>query len=756
MNNNSGWKTLIRRPAYLAIALLFCLALGATQVRGAMIGDDGSSTDPTADQSMTTDPSTPDSTDATDTADNTDEVYAQATPSREPANGGGFNGGRATAQAQAQPLIVSAGGPYSGIVGRSITFTGVVANPPPGASLSYLWSFPDGSVRSGQSVAFAFQSAGNFSVSLQVSASNGASGQASASAQISGPTLSISANGPYSGNVGQQIAMTASVIGGNAPFQFSWSFGDGTSANGQTVSHAYASGGTFTITVSASSGSTGQSVPPATTFATISQQSPISVNVGGPYSGVAGQGIAFNAFINNPTVGFATYNWNFGDGSGGSGQSPVHAYNSPGSYTVTVTASLGGQSGQASTVATIAGSFTVSANGPYSGAAGQAIAFTASASNSLSSVFYRWSFGDGTSSGSPSPFTSTSHTYASPGIYTLTVTGTAGLTGQSSAISTTQVTVTGGLQVTAGGPYVGTAGQALTLIAGAGNQPFDTVYSWQFGDGTSGSGQSVSHVYNSPGAYTATVTASSRSSNQSQTATANVRINAPQSLNVAISAPAQGTTNSPITFSATASGNFPGSPVLTWNFGDNTSSVQGAQVQHSFNAPGSYTVTVTATSSSNPALSTQGTTTIAINTGGPSVTYQPGWNLVAGPAGTVFFDAAGVLYTFQAGNASYVSLPATQGVDAGKGYWAFFATTTTIGLNGQGTTAASITAPAGQYVMIGNPSATTPVTVNGADSIFIFNTGTNSYEAATILAPGQGAWALSNRGGTITLSPSAR
>jgi hypothetical protein len=66
--------------------------------------------------------------------------------------------------------------------------------------------------------------------------------------------------------------------------------------------------------------------------------------------------------------------------------------------------------------------------------------------------------------------------------------------------------------VSAGGPYVGAPATAITFSATAtSTSSADTTggftYTWNFGDGTTGSGQIVSHVYAAAGNYTATLTA---------------------------------------------------------------------------------------------------------------------------------------------------------------------------------------------------------------------------------------------------------
>jgi hypothetical protein len=134
-----------------------------------------------------------------------------------------------------------------------------------------------------------------------------------------------------------------------------------------------------------------------------------------------------------------------------------------------------------------------------------------------------------------------------------------------------------------------------------------------------------------------------------------------------------------------------------------------------------------------------------------TATYQTGWNIVGGPSGTTFSQASGPLYQFPAGATNYVAVPNTQAVSAGQGQWAYFTAPTTVNLTGTTTLPITVTAPAGQYIMIANPSSTQTVTVSGADIVYTFDPTVNNYVVATTLTPGHGAWVFSNAGGPITM-----
>jgi probable HAF family extracellular repeat protein len=80
-------------------------------------------------------------------------------------------------------------------------------------------------------------------------------------------------------------------------------------------------------------------------------------NAGGPYTGHKKKPVAFDAGHSTDPDGDAlTYSWNFGDGSAlGSGATPVHDYETWGTYMVTLTVTdAGGLSATSTTTATIA------------------------------------------------------------------------------------------------------------------------------------------------------------------------------------------------------------------------------------------------------------------------------------------------------------------------------------------------------------------------------------------------------------------
>jgi PKD repeat protein len=168
----------------------------------------------------------------------------------------------------------------------------------------------------------------------------------------------------------------------------------------------------------------------------------------GPYSGTEDQAISFSSSGSSDSDGTITsYYWEFGDGGTSTSANPSHTYTSPGNYTAVLTVTDDGgltDSDNASVTVNAANVAPVAeANGPYNGTAGQSVSFSSSGSSDSDGTItsYYWEFGDGATSTNANP----SHTYASAGNFTatLTVTDDGGLTDSDNA-SVTIDPATGG------------------------------------------------------------------------------------------------------------------------------------------------------------------------------------------------------------------------------------------------------------------------------------------------------------------------
>ena len=220
---------------------------------------------------------------------------------------------------------------------------------------------------------------------------------------------------------------------------YSWNFGDGTTGAGVVTTHQYRSSGTFTAALTVTDDratshtvtqvvAVGAATPPTASF-TVSPSAP----------GV-GQTVFFNASASKPAANrsIISYDWDFGQGSTGSGVTVSKAYELPGSYVVTLKVTDDVAEFATSTTTVTVGGVASSPTArldvsPVAATTATDINFDASRSTPASSPIAKYGFnwGDGTTSNLIAPDSRTSHRYAAAGTYVvrLTVEDAQGRTG---------------------------------------------------------------------------------------------------------------------------------------------------------------------------------------------------------------------------------------------------------------------------------------------------------------------------------------
>jgi PKD repeat protein len=134
------------------------------------------------------------------------------------------------------------------------------------------------------------------------------------------------------------VTFTATTIGGTAPYTVSWSFGDGTSGAGASITHVYASAQSFTVTETAKdSSSPSQTATSSKTITVYSTPPPLTTSFTVlPSSPVVNSLVTFTATTVGGTAPY-TVSWNFGDGATATGATVTHTYTGAQSFTVTET-----------------------------------------------------------------------------------------------------------------------------------------------------------------------------------------------------------------------------------------------------------------------------------------------------------------------------------------------------------------------------------------------------------------------------------
>ena len=200
-----------------------------------------------------------------------------------------------------------------------------------------------------------------------------------------------------------------------------------------------------------------------------------------------------------------------------------------------------------------------------------------------------WNFGDGNSSTTLSP----THSYAAPGTYTVTLTTTSNL----SCVNTVSHIVHVYPEPTVSfAPNTGT--QCLLnnnfVFANSSSVSGGTLtYQWTFGDGATSTSTSPSHSYTQPGAYAVHLVVTTNNGCKDSLTQSVVVAPMPNML-IAVNNISQCFHANSVSFT-NSSTIATGTMSWQWNFGDGATSTQFSPA-HSYAAPGTYNVVVTATS----------------------------------------------------------------------------------------------------------------------------------------------------------------
>jgi PKD repeat protein len=220
------------------------------------------------------------------------------------------------------------------------------------------------------------------------------------------------------------VGFTITASGGSTPYTFHWYFGDGASCTtciSTSAKHTYSAAGTYTVKLYViDSAGTNASGGSTTITATTSLSASFTTNV---TSGPAPLAVGFTITASGGSTPY-TFHWYFGDGASCTtciSTSAKHTYSAAGTYTVKLyvidSAGTNASGGSTTIIVSSSGvtaSFTTNVT---AGPAPLAVGFTISVSTTRT-YWFHWYFGDG-SSCTRCTSTSASHTYGSPGIFTV-------------------------------------------------------------------------------------------------------------------------------------------------------------------------------------------------------------------------------------------------------------------------------------------------------------------------------------------------
>ena len=371
---------------------------------------------------------------------------------------------------------------------------------------------------------------------------------------------------------------------------YAWNFGDQTTGTGVSPTHLYTAAGTYNVvlTVTDNQGGTGTKTLPVTV--TAANAAPTSSFTFAPTNLV----VAFDgAGSSDPDGTIASYAWDFGDGTTGTGATVSHTYTTAGTRTVTLVVTDNSNATGTSTKSVTVSAGNVAPTAAFTvTAANLAVSFDGAGSSDPDGTItsYAWDFGDGTTGTGATA----SHTYTTAGTRTVTLV----VTDNSSTTGTLSKSVTvSAANTPPTSSFTFVPNNLAVTFDGSGSSDSDgtiATYAWTFSDGGTATGPKPTYTFPAAGPVSATLVVTD---NQSATgsSTQNFTVTAPAGNTPPTALISQSTSGLAVNVNGSGSSDPDGTIAShAWNFGDGATGT-GATASHTYAAAGTYTVTLTVT-----------------------------------------------------------------------------------------------------------------------------------------------------------------
>ncbi len=482
--------------------------------------------------------------------------------------------------------------------GQELSFSGSDSFDIDGELTTYRWRFSDGNgAAEALTTSRSFAEPGIYAAHLTVIDNSGASND------IAADELMIRVNHQPRAVPGPDVISCSSALDfdgsssvdpdGDA-LTYSWDFGDGETANGVVVTHIFAAGGTFPVTLTVDDGTGLANARHAAAMEASINRRPVA-EAGDDFTACAGKVALFDGSASvDPEGGLLRYRWDLGDGSNFEGVHPTRIYTTGGVYTVRLDIEddsglqCSGDSDQLTV--TVVESPVADAGADLTVCAHSRVAFDGTGSRDFDGVVnrYEWDFGDG---GRASGATS-EHIFTTPGTYQvqLTVTGDQVGSCDNTDNDETAVTVlTSPVARIAAAERVPVA--TATTFDGAessGEGASIVAWAWDFGDGSSATGERVNHSFASPGRYTTTLSITTDTAVTCSTVSTQKTVIVNQAPVAASGGDRLVGVNQEVVFDGSQSSDSDGAIVdYRWDFGDGTGAT-GVVVRHRYPSSGRY------------------------------------------------------------------------------------------------------------------------------------------------------------------------
>ena len=515
---------------------------------------------------------------------------------------------RETVRMDAPPTAVIKA-PARTVPGETVTLDGRGSSDPDGRIIRYRWDLGDPAMAgvNRPTVTHTFNRPGRYRVRLLVT-DDGDSPCSEAEADhwiaVNAPPIPrLTAPSTVAPGIPVPLNASGSFDSDGRIISTDWDLGDGTTATGPRMDHAYETPGTYTVRVRVTDDA-GLANSTAETTATITVNASPVPAADYPAIVAAGKEVAFDAAdAADPDGTITAYTWEMGDGTALTGTPVQHTYTAPGAYTVRLTLTDDTNVTNRSASA----EYPVRVNHPPVPDPGSdrvvntsRVDFDASGSTDPDDpiINYHWDFGDGAEADGMT----VSHVYAIPGTYTvrLTVTDASETeTGQQS--DTITVRVNHPPTADAGGDRRVAPGESIDFDGRRSGDPDGEIqaYRWVLGPDGTAEGPRTAHAFSDPGVYPVRLTVIDDDGAEG-TDYAEVTVNAAPTAWIApIGRVAPGET---LRLDGSASTDPDGEITgFRWDLGDpdpGKGPVTGRVVEHAYSDPGRYAVTLTVTDDS--------------------------------------------------------------------------------------------------------------------------------------------------------------
>lgn len=294
--------------------------------------------------------------------------------------------------------------------------------------------------------------------------------------------------------VANGLAVTFTDASTGSINSWKWDFGDGDTSTDRNPVHAYRTSGTYMarLTVDGAGGKSERSK-----FVAVSTGPAVAASFDyeiDPTNNLKVQ--FFDRSTGDPTA----WSWQFGDGTSSSERNPLHTYNTPRTYTVTLTVSNATSSGSVNRFVNTNPEKPAAPTANFDWAAtGRSVQFV---NQSTSGATVEWDFGDGTAkSTEQNPL----HIYAVAGKYPVSLTATnAGGSATANKIVETDPVPAADFMYS-----IDASTRTVTFTDKSTNDPI--AWKWRFGDGSLSIEQNPTHTYGTSKTYVVTLEATNTS-----------------------------------------------------------------------------------------------------------------------------------------------------------------------------------------------------------------------------------------------------